>query len=85
MNYDNTNKGVLFSNQKKQSEKHPDYTGNININGVEHWLSAWVNRSNNGKSYMSLSIGEPKDQQQGHKQSHQFQQDDDFSDSDLPF
>ena len=54
----NENKGVLFKNDKKEKETHPDYTGKINIEGVDHYLSCWVNKSEKtGKNYMSLSIG----------------------------
>ena len=59
--YDNTNRGVLFKNDRKDSEKHPDYKGNVNVNGVEFWLSAWIKESAKGK-FMSLSI-QPKDAQ----------------------
>jgi hypothetical protein len=60
--YDNTNRGVLFKNDRKESEKHPDYKGNINVNGVEFWLSAWIKDGAKGK-FMSLSI-QPKEAQQ---------------------
>ena len=40
--YDNTNRGVLFRNHKKEQPNQPDHTGNINIDGKEYWLSAWV-------------------------------------------
>jgi len=59
--YDNTNRGVLFKNQRKDSDKHPDYTGNINIGGTEFWLSAWIKDGAKGK-FMSLSV-KPKDDQ----------------------
>lgn len=62
MSYDNTNKGVLFKNDRKQSDKHPDYTGKINVNGTECYLSAWINDGQKGK-YMSLSIGKEVEQQ----------------------
>ena len=59
--YNNENRGVLFKNDRKDSEKHPDYKGNINVGGVEYWLSAWIKESTKGK-FMSLSI-QPKEEQ----------------------
>lgn len=56
--YDNTNRGVLFKNDRKESESHPDYKGNVNVNGVEFWLSAWMKEGAKGK-FMSLSV-QPK-------------------------
>lgn len=60
MEYDNTNRGSLFKNDKKESDRHPDYKGNINVNGVDMWLSAWIKTSKAGKQFMSLSVT-PKD------------------------
>jgi hypothetical protein len=55
--YDNTNRGVLFKNAKKESDRHADYRGNINIDGKEFWLDAWIKRSKDGKTtFMSLSV-----------------------------
>ena len=53
--YDNTDRGVLFKNDRKETDKHPDYTGNIDVGGVEYWLSAWIKSGQKGK-FMSLSI-----------------------------
>lgn len=63
MEYDNEKKGVLFSNKerKEQNPNAPDYTGNIQINGVEYWLSAWVKTSKNGNQFMSLAVKEKED------------------------
>ena len=41
MAYDNTNKGAIWREQNKTSERAPDYKGSINIDGVEYWLSGW--------------------------------------------
>lgn len=57
--YDNTNRGVLFKNDKKEQDNHPDYKGQINIDGVEYWLSSWIKRSDKG-TFMSLSV-KPKE------------------------
>ena len=59
--YNNTNRGRLFKNDRKQKETHPDYTGDININGTDYWLSAWKKTSKAGKPFLSISIGNPKE------------------------
>lgn len=56
MTYDNTNSGALFRNQKKETEKHPDHTGTINVEGREFWLSAWVKTSKSGQKFFSLAV-----------------------------
>lgn len=63
MAYDDTNRGALFKNDDKQSDKHPDYKGKINVGGVDYWLSAWLKEAESGRKYMSLSV-QPKEQQQ---------------------
>jgi hypothetical protein len=60
MAYDKTNSGALFKNEDKRGDTFPDYKGNININGQDFWLSAWLKVSNDGtKRFMSLSV-QPK-------------------------
>lgn len=39
--YDNTNRGQIWKNDRKEKDTHPDYTGDANIDGVEYWISAW--------------------------------------------
>jgi hypothetical protein len=58
MDYDNTNRGVLFSERdKKTKDDDRDYGGSINIDGAEYWLSAWIKTSKKtGQKFMSLSI-----------------------------
>ena len=56
MNYDNTNRGVLFPNDKKGNEKRPDFTGDLNVGGVEYKLSAWKKASKAGNNFLSISV-----------------------------
>lgn len=62
MEYDNTNRGSLFRNTKKESEKHPDMNGSLNVNGTEYWISGWtkVVKKDNQK-FLSLSIKPKQD------------------------
>jgi hypothetical protein len=42
--------GSLRRNAKKETEKHPDYKGDIMIEGVDYWLSGWVRKNEAGSS-----------------------------------
>jgi len=54
------NSGSLFKNDKKQSDKHPDYKGTAIVDGVNKNIAAWIKTSQTGKKYMSLSIQDPQ-------------------------
>lgn len=60
MAYDNTNKGTLGRNERRETDSQPEYTGKINVDGVDYWLSAWVREGSRGK-FFSLSI-KPKNE-----------------------
>lgn len=70
MQYDNTNRGVIFKNDRKTQDNHPDYKGSINIEGVEYWQAAWIKKSKDGKTFMSFSY-ELKDEAQPQQRSQQ--------------
>ena len=60
MNYDNTNTGVLFPEDKTgKHEKFPDYTGKINVNGVDKRLAAWEREGRNG-TFLSIKVDDFK-------------------------
>ena len=54
--YDNTNRGIISKNTRKEADTHPDIKGQINIDGVEYWLDGWQRQKNDGSgSFYSLS------------------------------
>jgi hypothetical protein len=60
--FDRTNTGVLFKNDRKEKPNHPDYKGQMNVDGTEFWLSAWIKDGRDGK-FMSIAI-KPKEEAQ---------------------
>lgn len=55
--YINTDRGVLYRNENKTSENHPDYSGSVNVAGADFWLSGWLKESKkDGKKFFSLSV-----------------------------
>lgn len=51
--------GSLFKNGKKEKETHPDYKGEVMINGEKLSISAWLKEGKSGVKYMSLSFQAP--------------------------
>ena len=41
MNYDETNRGAIWKNDRKEKETHPDFKGSVNVDGREYWVAAW--------------------------------------------
>lgn len=53
------NQGAIFKNDKKTSDKAPDYKGKINVDGIEKSIALWFRESANGVKYFSVKIEEP--------------------------
>jgi hypothetical protein len=91
MSYDNTNTGILTRNLEcDESRNQPQYRGSMNVNGIEFWISAWVQEGKKGsklegQKYFSMKYEEkqPKaEQSSAHQQakSNGYQED-----QDIPF
>lgn len=55
--FDNTNRGVLFPNDKQGNESRPDYTGKINVEGTEKRLAAWLASGATGE-YLRITVSD---------------------------
>ena len=52
------NKGSLRRNDKRETDRHPEFKGSCVVTGVEYWLAAWVREGDDGGKYFSLSFHE---------------------------
>lgn len=51
------NTGAMFKNDRKtKGDNRPDYTGPLDIDGREFWVSGWIKESQGGANYMSIAI-----------------------------
>ena len=63
MEFDNTNKGSVWKNDKRASDRHPHFRGSINVEGKEYWLAIWKNdRKGNERAPLMKVTVTPKDQ-----------------------
>lgn len=60
--YDNRNTGAIFGNDRKETDRHPDSKGSINVicphcqKDSDFWVSAWRKVSKGGKNFLSISV-----------------------------
>ena len=57
--WDDTNRGVMFDNDKGDNPNRPDYKGTLNVDGTEYRISAWHKKSKDGVPFISMSV-QPK-------------------------
>jgi hypothetical protein len=85
--YDNNNRGSIWKNEKKVTDKHPDFTGKATIVGVDYYVSAWKRGPNDNPKAPALrfSVTAVEDVAQREVQKARDIVDDGFVDDDLPF
>lgn len=53
--YDTNNRGTMGRNKRRESDKHPEFTGKAMVDGANYWVSGWV-REKDGEKFFSLSF-----------------------------
>lgn len=53
--------GSLFIARNKSSDRSPDMTGEVKINGHTLRIAAWNKTSKSGLNYLSLTFSEPRE------------------------
>lgn len=61
--YDDRNRGQIWKNEKKREGKQdPDFTGSVNVDGKDFWVSAWKRKPDASDRAPALSFSvKPKD------------------------
>ena len=59
--YDNTNTGALFKNNRRTSDRAPEFRGQITVKTpdgeiLEYWVSCWEKTSRQGDDFFSLAL-----------------------------
>jgi hypothetical protein len=52
------NSGSLWVNERKTSERHPDRTGTVMVDGKLYFLNGWLKKTKDGKAYLNLTFKE---------------------------
>ena len=54
--YDNKNRGAIWANKDKQKDSDPDFTGSLNVEGVEYFFDAWKRKQDASPKAPALSF-----------------------------
>lgn len=86
---DRDNEGAIWKNEKRETDRHPHFTGQATINGVEYWVSAWKRDADAKPNAPALKFSVRAKEQRSDSQRSQDAQKpakDDFDDLDsIPF
>ena len=88
--FDRTNTGILSRNERKTDEKHADFTGSVNVEGVDYFLDGYVRERKDGSGkFFSLRLKRKDKQPQANGASGDArkpaQNRDPFEDDSIPF
>jgi hypothetical protein len=64
--FDNTNRGSIWKNERKTKDTHPDFTGSMNIEGREYFVDGWRRKEGAGPKAPAMTLRvKAKDAQPG--------------------
>lgn len=70
--HDNTNRGAIWKNERKEQETHPDFTGSLNVEGIDYFFDAWKRKPDASEKAPALSFRvKRKDKQNASPQAAQ--------------
>ena len=86
MTYSNTNRGSIWKNDRKEKDTQPDFTGTLDVEGRQFWVSAWKRKPDDSPSSPALKFSiKPKEQEQQAPQAKQPDPADNGFEDDIPF
>jgi hypothetical protein len=70
--YDNTNRGTISKNTRKEQDSHPDIAGSINVAGVDYWINGWQKTNGqDGSKFYSLTVKPKQERSQEIRNQHE--------------
>ena len=60
MHYDTRNKGTLWLETDLKTDRSPNFTGTLDVEGKEYRIVGWNKTTKTGKDLISLAISEPQ-------------------------
>jgi len=77
--------GAIFANERKKTDKDPDMSGTVNLDGFDYMMFGRKRQSKSGVPFTGVNIAVKEDRSDGNEpMSPNVQSDEDFND-DIPF
>jgi hypothetical protein len=67
----NQNTIAIFKNADKKSDKSPDYSGSLEINGVKYRTALWLKQSKSGTAFLGGVVDLIEEKKEEVKPSYQ--------------
>lgn len=56
MTTNKNNRGAVWDNTRKEKDSQPDYTGSLDVEGVQYWVSMWNGEAGEKQPKFTLSL-----------------------------